>query len=178
MVKRMGRPKAELVLEPHEREELQRLARRRKVGAAAALRARIVLKCATGLDNVDVAEELGVAKNTVSKWRKRFVERRLEGLLDEPRVGRPRSVTDDDVERIVDTTLHEDPKAASHWSSRMLAAHLGVSASAVGRVWRAFGLRPDRTESFSLSKDPQFVEKVRDIVGLYMSPPDNALVLC
>ena len=178
MTKRMGRPKAELVLEDHEREELRRLARRRKVGSAASMRARIVLKCATGMDNVDVAEELSIKPHTVGKWRRRFVERRMEGLLDEPRVGRPRSVTDDDVERIIDTTLHEDPKAATHWSTRMLAERLGVSQTAVSCVWRAFGLRPDRTESFSLSKDPQFVEKVRDIVGLYMSPPDNALVLC
>ena len=178
MTKRMGRPKAELVLEDHEREELRRLARRRKVGGAASMRARIVLKCATGMDNVDVAEELSIQPHTVGKWRRRFVERRMEGLLDEPRAGRPRSVTDDDVERIIDTTLHEDPKAATHWSTRMLAERLGVSQTAVSCVWRAFGLRPDRTESFSLSKDPQFVEKVRDIVGLYMSPPDNALVLC
>ncbi len=136
------------------------------------------MKCAAGAENQDVAEELGVSQNTVSKWRKRFVEKRLDGLLDEPRVGRPRSVTDEDVERIVDTTLHEKPRGRTHWSSRRLAKELGVSPDAVRRVWRAFGLRPDRSESFSLSKDPQFVEKVRDIVGLYMSPPDNALVLC
>jgi len=178
MAKTMGRPKAELVLEPHEREELQRISRRRNVGAGLALRAKIVLKCAKGLTNGAVAEKLGVSPQTVCKWRQRFVDRRLDGLLDEPRVGRPRSVTDEDVERIVDTTLHESPKAASHWSSRMLAKQLAVSPNAVRRVWRAFGLRPDRTESFSLSKDPQFIEKVRDIVGLYMSPPDNALVLC
>ena len=178
MVKQMGRPKAELILKAGERQELKRLARRRTVGAALALRARIVLKCAEGLENIDVAEQLGVHNHTVGKWRKRFVESGLDGLLDEPRVGRPRSVTNDLVERIVDTTLHEDPKSATHWSSRTLAKHLGVDPSAVLRVWRAFGLRPDRTEKFSLSKDPQFVEKVRDIVGLYMSPPDNALVLC
>ncbi len=180
MIKHMGRPKADLKLEKCEREELKRLARRRTVGAAAALRARIVLKCAEGRENIDVAEELGIANNTVvvRKWRKRFVERRLEGLVDEPRVGRPRTVTDEIVEQIVDTTLHKDPKAATHWSSRMLAKQLGVTPTTVQRVWRAFGLRPDRTESFSLSKDPQFVEKVRDVVGLYMSPPDNAVVLC
>lgn len=178
MVKQMGRPKQELVVDERERAELERLARLRNIGAGMALRARIVLKCAEGLDNVDVAEELGISNQTVGKWRRRFVSRRLDGLFDEPRVGRPRTVTDDDVERIVDTTLHEDPKAATHWSSRMLAERLGVSQSAVARVWKAFGLRPDRAESFSLSKDPQFVEKVRDIVGLYMSPPDNALVLC
>lgn len=178
MIKQMGRPKAELELEAGEREELKRLARRRTVGAATALRARIVLLCANGLENIDVAEQLGLSDQTVGKWRKRFVESGIEGLLDEPRVGRPRTVTDEIVERIVDTTLHEDPKAATHWSSRMLAEQLGVTPNAVLRVWRAFGLRPDRTESFSLSKDPQFVEKVRDVVGLYMSPPDNAVVLC
>lgn len=178
MVKRMGRPKAELELEDREREELQRLARRRAVKAGISQRARIVLECAKGLENIEVAERLGLSPHTVGKWRKRFVESRLEGLLDEPRPGRPRTVTDDIVERIVDTTLHEDPKGATHWSSRMLAEHLGVTPSAVLRVWRAFGLQPHRTESFSLSKDPQFVEKVRDVVGLYMSPPDNAIVLC
>jgi len=178
MAKQMGRPKAELKLEASEREELKRLARRRVVGAATALRARIVLKCAEGRENIDVAEELGIRDNTVGKWRKRFLEHGIEGLLDEPRVGRPRTVTDEIVEQIVDTTLHDDPKAATHWSSRMLAEQLGVTPSTVQRVWRAFGLRPDRTESFSLSKDPQFVEKVRDIVGLYMSPPDRAVVLC
>ena len=174
----MGRPKAELVLQPEERDELKRLSRRRTVGAATALRARIVLSCAQGRNNIDVAEELGITNVTVGKWRKRFIESGLDGLLDEPRVGRPRTITDEVVELIVDTTLHEDPKSATHWSSRMLAKHLQVTPTAVQRVWRAFGLRPDRTESFSLSKDPQFVEKVRDIVGLYMSPPDNALVLC
>ena len=175
---RMGRPKAVLELTDDERDALKRIARRRVGSAAAVMRARIVLKCATGAENQHVAEQLGVGQDTVCKWRKRFVEKRLEGLLDEPRVGRPRTVTDDDVERIVDTTLHDKPKGSTHWSSRRLAKHLGVSDGAVLRVWRAFGLRPDRTESFSLSKDPQFIEKVRDVVGLYMAPPENALVLC
>ena len=174
----MGRPKAELILDEFEREELQRITRSQRIGAATALRAKIVLACARGLDNCDVADELEVSQHTVGKWRRRFVKLRLEGLLDEPRAGRPRTITDSQVEQIVDVTLHKSPKAASHWSSRMLAQELGVSADAVRRVWKAFGLKPDRTESFSLSKDPQFIEKVRDIVGLYMSPPDNALVLC
>ena len=174
----MGRPKAELVLTTEEKAELQRLARRRNIGAALAERARIILECAKGLENIQVAERLGITNQTVGKWRKRFVDSRFEGLSDESRSGRPRMISDLDVEKIVDTTLHQDPKAATHWSSRMLAEHLGVSPTAVLRVWRAFGLQPHRTESFSLSKDPYFVEKVRDVVGLYMSPPDNALVLC
>ena len=174
----MGRPKAKLELTRDEHEALVRLSRRRSIGAAASLRARIVLRCAKGADNVDVAEELGITPQTVGKWRRRFIANRLEGLLDEPRVGRPRTVLDDDVERIVDATLHREPKGSTNWSCRSLSKDLGVSKDAVHRVWRAFGLRPDRAETFSLSKDPQFVEKVRDIVGLYMSPPDNALVLC
>lgn len=175
---RMGRPKAELKLTTEERETLQRFARRRAIGNATVMRSKIVLRCATGADNQDVAEELGVSKAMVGKWRRRFNERRLDGLLDEPRVGRPRSVTDADVERVVDQTLHDQPKKGTHWSTRSLARELGMTQSAVGRIWKAFGLRPDRSESFSLSRDPQFIEKVRDIVGLYMAPPENALVLC
>ncbi len=178
MMIRMGRPKAELKLATEERDALQRLARRRAIGNAIVMRSKIVLRCATGADNVDVAEEMDVSEAMVGKWRKRFIERRLEGLLDEPRVGRPRSVTDAAVERVVDKTLHDRPKKGTHWSSRSLAKELGMTQSAVGRIWKAFGLRPDRAESFSLSKDPQFIEKVRDIVGLYMAPPENALVLC
>ena len=174
----MGRPKKALELSEEEERELQRLVRRRSTPAALSERARIVLACTRGLDDTDVAEELGLHRLTIGRWRRRFLERRLDGLYDEPRVGRPRSVTDDDVERVIDTTLHSKPKAATHWSSRMLAKELGMSQSAVARIWKAFGLRPDRSESFALSKDPQFVAKVRDIVGLYMSPPDNALVLC
>ncbi len=142
------------------------------------LRAKIVLKCGTGIENQHVAEALGVGQKTVSKWRKRFVERRLDGLFDEPRVGRPRTVTDADVERVIDKTLHDSPRKGTHWSSRSLSKEIGMTQSAVARIWKAFGLRPDRAESFSLSKDPQFIEKVRDIVGLYMAPPENALVLC
>ena len=175
---RMGRPKPELKLTPEEREALQRFARRRKTGNAIVMRSKIMLRCATGADNVDVAEDLGVSQAMVGKWRKRFVERRLDGLLDEPRVGRPRSVTDEAVERVIDKTLHDVPKKGTHWSSRSLAQDIRMSQSAVARIWKAFGLRPDRSESFSLSKDPQFVEKVRDVVGLYMAPPENAVVLC
>jgi len=177
MVK-MGRPKAKVELTTEERKSLQRFARRRASGGAMVMRSKIVLRCATGADNLDVAEELCVSKDMVGKWRKRFIERRLEGLLDEPRVGRPRSVTDTAVERVIDRTLHDRPKKGTHWSTRSLSKELGLTQSAVGRIWKAFGLRPDRAESFSLSKDPQFIEKVRDIVGLYMAPPENALVLC
>ena len=175
---RMGRPKPEVKLTPEEREALQRFARRRKTGNAIVMRSKIILRCASGADSVDVAEDLGVSQAMVGKWRIRFIERRLDGLLDEPRVGRPRSVTDEDVERVIDRTLHDVPKKGTHWSSRSLAGDTGMSQSAVARIWKAFALRPDRSESFSLSKDPQFVEKVRDVVGLYMAPPENAVVLC
>lgn len=174
----MGRPKAVLTLTDDERKTLEGFAQRRKTHAALSQRAKIVLRCADGMDNVDVAEELGVTGHTVGRWRKRFVERRMKGLLDEPRVGRPRSITDDDVVRTIDATLHEDPVGRTHWSTRAMSEHLGLSKDAIARIWRAFGLRPHRAESFSLSKDPQFVEKVRDIVGLYMCPPTNAVVLC
>ncbi len=174
----MGRPKAKLELTTEERKTLARFVRRRAVGSGVNLRARIILECSKGADSIDVAEDLGISPHTVGKWRRRFVANRLEGLLDEPRLGRPRTVLDEDVEKIVDMTLHEKPRASTHWSCRSLSKELGVSKDAVHRIWKAFGLRPDRAETFSLSKDPQFVEKVRDIVGLYMSPPDNALVLC
>ena len=178
MIAKMGRPKTELVLTSEERAELQRITRRRKTANGIALRARIVLRCAQGKDSVDVAEELGVHANTVCKWRQRFVRDRLDGIFDEPRVGRPRTVSDDDVQRTIDTTLNSKPKGSTHWSAERLAQHIGLSKSAVVRIWRAFGLRPSKSESFSLSKDPQFIEKVRDIVGLYMSPPNSSLVLC
>ena len=157
---------------------LKRLSRRRSVGAAVNLRARIILESSKGVDNIDVAEVLGIQPHTVGKWRRRFVANRMAGLLDEPRVGRPRTVLDADVEKIVEKTLHDEPRGSTQWTCRSMANELGLSKDAVHRVWRAFGLRPDRSETFSLSRDPQFVEKVRDIVGLYMSPPDNALVLC
>ena len=175
---RMGRPKAKLELSDSESEALRRYARRRKSTQALALRARIVLKCASGLTNEDVAEELGVVSHTVGKWRKRFVERRLDGLLDEPRPGAPRMVGDEEIEKIVHKTLRTKPSNATQWSTRQLAKECGVSRMMVSRIWRAFGLKPHLSETFSLSTDPQFVEKVRDIAGLYMRPPDQALVLC
>jgi transposase len=175
---RSGRPKAPLVLEPAEREQLERWARRPKTEQRLALRSRIVLRCADGLDNDEVASEFGVNEKTVSKWRRRFVERRLDGLLDDPRPGAPRTVLDAKVEEIVRRTLEEQPVGATHWSTRSLAARVGVSPATVGRIWQAFGLKPHVVETFKISTDPLFVEKVRDVVGLYLDPPERALVLC
>ena len=175
---RRGRPTDELVLSDEERETLERWARRPKSAQALALRCRIVLECAKGGTNVEVAGRLGVTRATVGKWRQRFVERRLDGLYDEPRPGAPRTVGDDDVERLIVTTLEETPGDATHWSTRSAATATGMSASTVGRIWRAFGLKPHLVDSFKLSPDPLFIEKVRDIVGLYLNPPEGALVLC
>jgi len=174
----IGRPKAPLLLEDSEREVLQRLIRRRNSSQAVALRARIVLSCAEGHTNTQVARELAVTQQLVCKWRARFVEHRLEGLIDEPRPGAPRKVTDEQVEAAIVTTLEQTPPDATHWSTRSLARATGLSQSAVSRIWRAFALAPHRVETFKLSSDPQFVEKVRDIVGLYLNPPEAALVLC
>jgi transposase len=177
-VGKRGRPKAELVLTDDERQTLERWARRPKSAQALALRCRIVLACAEGLDNIVVADRLGVHQATVSKWRRRFVERRLDGLHDEPRPGAPRTIGDDDVEAVVVKTLEETPADATHWSTRSMAQATGMSQSSVSRIWRAFGLTPHLTETFKLSPDPLFVDKVRDIVGLYVNPPEGALVLC
>jgi transposase len=173
-----GRPKAALVVQGEEREVLVSWTRRRKSAQAQALRARIVLQCAAGLTNQAVAEDLRVTAQTVCKWRKRFVERRIEGLLDEPRAGTSKKLGDAEVERVVVRTLETMPEDATHWSLRSMAAATGLSATSVHRIWKAFQLQPHRSETFKLSADPQFVEKVRDIVGLYLNPPDNALVLC
>jgi transposase len=161
-----------------ERARLESWARRRTTAQALALRSRIVLAAADGLSNSEIAERLGISRPTVTKWRNRFDRSRLEGLLDEPRPGRPRTVTDEQVETIVITTLESKPKDATHWSTRSLAAHLGVSQDSVWRTWQAFGLQPHRQEKFKLSTDPQFVEKVYDICGLYLNPPERAVVLC
>jgi transposase len=174
----MGRPKQALTLTDEERDTLRRWTRRRSTPQALAQRARIVLRCERVDSNRDVADELGVHEHTVGKWRRRFIRDGMDGLLDEPRVGGPRKVGDADVEAIVSKTLTSKPRSATHWTTRLMAKEVGVSPTTIHRVWKAFGLQPHRAESFSLSKDPQFVEKVRDIVGLYMSPPDNALVLC
>ncbi len=167
-----------MVLTDDERETLERWARRRTSAQALALRCRIVLACAEGGTNIEIARRLGVHDDTVSKWRRRFVQRRLEGLSDEPRPGAPRSISDEDVERVVVKTLEETPADATHWSTRSMAQATGMSQSAISRIWRAFGLKPHLVESFKLSPDPQFIEKVRDIVGLYLNPPDAAVVLC
>ena len=162
-----------------ERAELRRLLRRRGVGQALAQRIRVVLACAEpGATNLGVAEALGVSRQTVATWRGRFAEHRLEGLADAPRPGAPRSIGDAAVERLVALTLEEAPSNATHWSTRSMARRAGMSQTAVSRIWRAFGLRPHRAETFKLSSDPAFVGKVRDIVGLYLAPPDRALVLC
>ena len=175
---RTGRPIPVLTLTEAEQETLRNWARRPKSAQALALRARIVLRCAEGITNTKVARQVQVRSQTVGKWRQRFVDRRLDGLLDEPRPGTPRKVSDADVERALTMTLESTPKDATHWSTRSLAKQAGLSRSTVGRIWRAFALQPHRSETFKLSKDPLFIDKVRDIVGLYMDPPDRALVLC
>ncbi len=167
-----------VVLTEEERATLERWARRPSSAQALALRCRIVLACAQGGHNFEVAERLGIHRDTVGRWRARFVEQRLDGLHDEPRPGAPRQIGDDDVELVIVKTLEETPTDATHWSTRSMAAATGMSQSAVSRIWRAFGLKPHLAESFRLSPDPMFVEKVRDIVGLYLNPPDAALVLC
>lgn len=172
-----GRPKARLTVSPTERARLQQWTRRRTTAQALALRARIVLACAEGRANVEVAEALGVTQQTVGKWRQRFLDRRCEGLLDEPRPGAPRRVGDADVERVIVKTLESTPRDATHWSTRSMAKATGLSQSTISRIWRAFALQPHRSETFKLSTDPLFVEKVRDVVGLYLDPPEKALVL-
>ena len=173
----MGRPKVDLVLTDDEREQLVRWARRRKSSQALALRSRIVLECATGDANTVVAERLGVSRPTVGKWRSRFFEHRLDGLVDDPRPGRPATVTAEQVEDVVVATLESTPANATHWSRSKMAERTGLSKSTIGRVWKAFGLKPHRTDGFELSNDPLFVEKVYDIVGLYLDPPECAVVL-
>ena len=174
----LGRPLKPLVLSDDERTALESITRRHKSAQNAALRARIVLLCADGRDNGGVSEVLGITRQTVGKWRERFLALRLEGLVDEPRPGAPRSIADTAVEEVVIRTLETTPKGQTHWSRSTMAKASGLSDSSIGRIWRAFGLKPHLVESFKLSPDPQFIEKVRDIVGLYLSPPENAVVLC
>ena len=174
----MGRPTKPIELTEEERAKLQEWARRPKTAQRLALRARIVLGCADGLENRRVARQLHVADQTICKWRERFRTARLEGLVDEPRPGTPRKITDAQVEALITRTLETAPEQNTHWSTRTMAQATGMSQSAVSRIWRAFALQPHRTETFKLSSDPFFIEKVRDIVGLYLNPPARALVLC
>ena len=175
---RTGRPKKPVEISEEDRNKLRIIALRPKSAQAMALRARIVLSCAQGMSNAEVARKLHVTPPTVGKWRERFRLWGLDGLLDEPRVGAPRKITDQQVEAVVTKTLESMPANSTHWSTRLMAAKTGLSQTAIVRIWRAFGLQPHRVENFKFSKDPQLVEKVRDIVGLYLNPPDRAIVLC
>lgn len=175
---RTGRPVAPLSLTDDERETLQQWSRRPKTVQSLAQRSRMILACAEGKSSIAIAASLHVHKTTVRKWRNRFLNKRIDGLLDEPRPGTPRRISDAEVERVLTMTLETTPQNATHWSTRSLAAACGLSSSSVHRVWRAFALAPHRSESFKLSTDPLFIDKVRDIVGLYLNPPDKALVLC
>ena len=165
-------------LSDQERAQLEAWSRRRTSAQALALRARIVLQAADGLKNSEIAERLGVSRPTVTTWRSRFAEHRLDGLLDEPRPGRPRTITDDKVEEVIVKTLETTPRDATHWSTRSMAREVGLTQSGVLRIWRAFGLQPHRQETWKLSKDPQFIDKIRAVVGLYLNPPERAVVLC
>jgi len=174
----MARPKARLIVSPSERKTLERWTRRRKTARALALRARIILLSAKGWHNGEVAEDLGVSRQMLGRWRQRFIDKRLDGLLDEPRPGAPRRITDADLERVVLKTLESTPRGATHWSTRSMARESGLSQTAVTRIWHVFGLQPHPSETFKLSSEPLFIEKVRDVVGLYLHPPDRAVMLC
>ena len=174
----IGRPKQPLSLTEEERDRLQSLAHRARSQSLLARRARVVLACAEGLDNKAVAKKLRCSLGMVGKWRSRFLKQRLEGLFDEPRPGAPRTVSDAQVEQVVIRTLESTPRGETHWSTRGLAKATGLSRMTISRIWHAFGLQPHRTDAFKLSPDPLLIEKVRDIVGLYINPPDHALVLC
>src|SRR5882757_2218108 len=175
---RTGRPKQMLILTAEERERLQSVAHRARSQPLLARRARVVLACGDGLDNQAVARKLRCSVGMVGKWRARFLKQRLEGLYDEPRLGAPRTVSDAQVEQVVIRTLESTPRGETHWSTRGLAEATGLSRMTISRIWHAFGLQPHRTDAFKLSPDPLLIEKVRDIVGLYINPPDHALVLC
>jgi transposase len=175
---RTGRRKAALILTADERRRLESLAHRSRSAAAVARRARIILACAEGTDSKMVARRLHVTPATVSKWRGRFVRNRLDGLYDEPRPGAKRKITDEQVEAVVIRTLETTPRGATHWSTRSMGKAMGLDHMAISRIWHAFGLQPHRTETFKLSNDPLLVEKVRDIVGLYLNPPQHAAVFC
>jgi len=165
-------------LSEDERAQLEGWARRHTSAQALVLRSRVVLLAAEGLNNTEIAERLGVHRPMVRKWRGRFAEYRLDGLSDDPRPGQPRKITDAKVEEVIVKTLESTPRNATHWSTRSMAREVGLTQTAVSKIWRAFGLQPHRQESWKLSKDPQFIEKVRDVVGLYLNPPERAVVLC
>ena len=173
-----GIPRVRLVLNAHERSELERVSRRRTLAHQLAVRAKVILMADQGIPNRTIAGRLSLHETTVCKWRKRFLEARMEGLFDAPRSGAPRQIGDDRIEEIVKRTLETTPRRSTHWSTREMAKQVGVSQSTVSRIWRAFNLQPHRVETFRLSNDPHFVAKVRDIVGLYLNPPDHAVVLC
>lgn len=172
-----GRPTKAVVLTDDARQALIGLTKRARVNRSLAFRARLVLACADDTLNSTVARRYRTTNATVGKWRQRFVERRLDGIYDEPRAGAPRTITDEDVEAVIVKTLETAPPAETHWSTRSMAAHAGISHTTVGRIWRTFGLKPHVTESFKISPDPQLIEKVRDVVGLYINPPTNAAVV-
>ena len=172
-----GRPIAPLVLSAPERSYLERQVRRRRVARSLSERCRVILRCADGLSSKSAAAELGLHEHTVGKWRRRFLKDRCDGLLDEARPGRPRTIDDDQVAAVIERTLRTTPVDATHWSIRSMAAQTGFSHTTIRRMWTAFGLQPHRSQTFKLSNDPLFVDKVRDIVGLYLSPPNRALVL-
>jgi transposase len=165
-------------LSDDERAQLEAWARRRTSAQALAQRSRVVLLAAEGVRNVEIARRLGVHRPMVTKWRNRFAEHRLDGLVDDPRPGQPRKITDEQVEAVIVKTLESSPKDATHWSTRSMAREVGLTQTAVHRIWKAFGLQPHRQDTWKLSKDPQFIEKVRDVVGLYLNPPERAVVLC
>jgi len=174
----LGRPLAPLTLSDEERDELTSMLRSRSLPKPLVLRAEIILRAADGQNNTEIAEELGLSKPTVGQWRKRYLTQRLAGLYDEPRPGGPRSIRDEEIAALLRKTLKTKPKAGTHWTCRTIAAETKLSKSTVQRVWTAFGLQPHRQKHFKISTDPFFVEKVRDIVGLYLNPPDHAVVLC
>lgn len=175
---RAGRPATRITVTPDERQTLQAYVRQGTAEHRLVVRARIILLCAEGLTDTDVAAKVGTSAVTVGKWRKRFVKARLDGLYDEQRPGAPRTITDDAVASVVKLTLESTPEGATHWSRTLMAKRVDLSPATIGRIWRSFGLQPHRTETFSLSNDPMLVDKVHDVVGLYLSPPQNAMVLC
>jgi transposase len=177
MANAAGRPIIPLVLSPDERVYLERQVGRHRVARSLSERCRVILRCADGVASKSVASELGIHEHTVGKWRRRFLKDRIEGLLDEARPGRPRTISDDQVAAVIERTLRSTPKDATHWSIRSMATATGFSHTTIRRIWTAFGLQPHRSQTFKLSSDPLFVDKVRDIVGLYLSPPNRALVL-